>query len=291
MASCPPGQPHTQPSGRGDRPAPRTPGGSHASPRIAPVRARLGRALVAAAALAVLLAGTRPGARRRTGRCRRPAPPPSTPPTGSRRWKAPGPSSPARRAASSWSSTPSGSRRATPTPPGGSSSTTRRSAPTRAAARGTLRERGPARQRGRSPGRGRRWPTPRGTSSTGRPGCARPTSRPGLPTEAWSGAAFGPGLLDPAGAEVHLVLTDLGPADGGGRLPAPRARRRVPAGSPEPARGPGLRPGPLAGDRHAPPPPGWEPGGRHPVATGDHRSAPRHIPPHQVVDAVGNDRG
>jgi hypothetical protein len=34
-----------------------------------------------------------------------------------------------------------------------------------------------------------------------------------LPTGAWSVATFGPGLLDPAGAEVHLVLTDLGPAD------------------------------------------------------------------------------
>jgi hypothetical protein len=34
-----------------------------------------------------------------------------------------------------------------------------------------------------------------------------------LPTDAWSVAAFGPGLLDPAGAEVHLVLTDLGPVD------------------------------------------------------------------------------
>ena len=33
-----------------------------------------------------------------------------------------------------------------------------------------------------------------------------------LPTGAWSLAAFGPGLLDPAGAEVHLVVTDLGPA-------------------------------------------------------------------------------
>ena len=33
-----------------------------------------------------------------------------------------------------------------------------------------------------------------------------------LPTVAWGGAVFGPGLLDPAGAEVHLVLTDLGPA-------------------------------------------------------------------------------
>jgi hypothetical protein len=33
-----------------------------------------------------------------------------------------------------------------------------------------------------------------------------------LPTAAWGGAVFGPGLLDPAGAEIHLILTDLGPA-------------------------------------------------------------------------------
>jgi hypothetical protein len=31
-----------------------------------------------------------------------------------------------------------------------------------------------------------------------------------LPTGITSGTAFGPGLLDPAGAEVHLVLSDLG---------------------------------------------------------------------------------
>jgi len=33
-----------------------------------------------------------------------------------------------------------------------------------------------------------------------------------LPTAASGGAVFGPGLLDPAGAEIHLILTDLGPA-------------------------------------------------------------------------------
>jgi hypothetical protein len=34
-----------------------------------------------------------------------------------------------------------------------------------------------------------------------------------LPANASIGAIFGPGLLDPAAAEVHLVLTDLGSAD------------------------------------------------------------------------------
>jgi len=34
-----------------------------------------------------------------------------------------------------------------------------------------------------------------------------------LPADAAIGANFGPGLLDPASAELHLVLTDLGSAD------------------------------------------------------------------------------
>jgi hypothetical protein len=34
-----------------------------------------------------------------------------------------------------------------------------------------------------------------------------------LPVGTTGGAAFGPGLLDPAGAEIHLILTDLGSFD------------------------------------------------------------------------------
>ena len=48
-----------------------------------------------------------------------------------------------------------------------------------------------------------------------------------LPADSWSLAAFGPGLIDPVGAEVHLLVADLGPVDAVLDANQLRARARV----------------------------------------------------------------